>query len=293
MYPPISSVNLLSIFFLYFVLRPCRSTSTDARLDIDSTSLWKALIGSSCQIALIIVKSSSSFFPLVVRCRYFCFINVHSLSMGFLSGDRAGQNIVVTLVSWRYCLIAFAMCGPKLSCCRINCSRSPWTNCANGKIAPLIIFLYFTLLNLRWIQINSPFPLWLNAPHTLTDLLPDLKVGFMQSNSNRSPFLRKQGTLFFVGLMLKVDSWVNCVLDHFASSHPTCMMSHSVLWRTFCSRRYGSCAAILLLYPILERYRLNVLFGIVILCSKPKLETILSIDIKRLCCKRSSSFLIS
>ncbi len=118
------NVRLLQFSFLctqYLVGPPFAWITASMRRGMKTISLWHCSGGMEAQVALIAAFRSSALLSLV---SLIFLLTIHRLSIGFSSGEFAGQSSTVTLWSLNQLLVPLAVWAGAKSCWKMK-SASP------------------------------------------------------------------------------------------------------------------------------------------------------------------------
>ncbi len=115
----------------YFVGAPFALITASIRRGMEVISLWHCWGGMEAQVSLIAAFSSSAFFGLLFL--IFLLTIPHRFSMGFRSGEFAGQSGTVTPWSFNQLLVLLAVWAGAKSCWKMkSASLKSWS--AEGRM---------------------------------------------------------------------------------------------------------------------------------------------------------------
>ncbi len=115
----------------YLVGAPFALITASIRPGMEVISLWHCWGGMEAQVSLTVAFSSSAFLGLVSL--IFLLTIPHRFSMGFRSGEFAGQSSTVTTWSLNQLLVPLAVWADAKSCWKMK-SASPWSLSAEGSM---------------------------------------------------------------------------------------------------------------------------------------------------------------
>ena len=136
------------------------------RCGIEAISLWHCLGVMEAQISLMLAVSSSLFLGLVSL--IFLLIIPHTFSMGFRSGELAGQSSTVMAWASNQGLVLLAVWAGARSCWKMK-SAPPYSSSAEGIMKCSKTFEQTVALTLDLRKQSLPKPALDIAPQIMTD----------------------------------------------------------------------------------------------------------------------------
>ena len=152
-------------------------------------------------------------------------------SIGFISGDTAGQGSTLTLFLFRNCRHILATWGIALSCINIA-GPCLWRK---GTASDCRIWLMWPwALRLRCTTMKFVFLLTIMPPHTITLPPPNRSLSMRHLSAKRSPLLLKTRIRPSWWLKLNLDSSENRTRAHCCRPQRKCRCAHckrAARWR--------------------------------------------------------------
>ena len=170
----------------YRVWLPLAVITARRRLVIDWQTFLMVLWGIFRHSSNNTVLNSSGFRGWGWRLRTRLPSSSHKCSIGFKSGDIAGQSMTLIAFVWRKFCVNLAVCARALSCWNVN--PFCWLFCCiNGtKTRWRISSTYLLAVRVPSKTISCDRKLWLIAPQTITPPPPNLSRSRTQSSAKRS-----------------------------------------------------------------------------------------------------------
>ncbi len=174
----------------YLVGAPFALITASIRRGMEVISLWHCWGGMEAQVSLTVAFSSSVFFGLLFL---IFLLTIHNrFSMGFRSGEFAGQSSTPTPWSFNQLLVLLAVWVGTKSCWKMkSASLKSWS--AEGSMKCSKISWYSGAVTLVFKKHNGPTPADDIAPQIITDCR-NLTLDFKQLGLWASPpFLQTLG----------------------------------------------------------------------------------------------------
>ncbi len=187
------SMFIYCICTQYLVGAPFALITASIRRGMEVISLWHCWGGMEAQVSLTVAFSSSAFFGLLFL--IFLLTIPHRFSMGFRSGEFAGQSSTVTPWSFNQLLVLLAVWAGAKSCWKMkSASLKSWS--AEGSMKCSKISWLTGAVTLVFKKHNGPTAADDIAPQIITDCV-NLTLDFMQLGLWASPpFLQTLGPWF-------------------------------------------------------------------------------------------------
>ncbi len=167
----------------YLVGSPFALITASIRRGMEVISLWHCWGGMEAQVYLTVAFSSSAFFGLLFL--IFLLTIPHRFSMGFRSGEFAGQSSTPTPWSFNQLLVLLAVWAGAKSCWKMkSASLKSWS--AEGSMKCSKISWLTGAVMLVFKKHNGPTPADDIAPQIITDC-GNFTLDFMQHGLWASP----------------------------------------------------------------------------------------------------------